>query len=87
MTALRDLKIIGQIAARAVTLYQSHGEAIERKTVYMDITIAHHSNPLRLDDLLAADDFNFAHDIAGINRHLDHATGKLDGRFLPRFTA
>ncbi len=41
--------------------------------------------PLRLADLLAADDFNFAHDVFGIMRHIDRRTGRLDNHFVPRF--
>ncbi len=36
--------------------------------------------------LLKANDFNFIHDMAGINQHLDHDTGELKNGFLPRFT-
>jgi hypothetical protein len=41
--------------------------------------------PLKLRDLLMADEGNFAHDICGIRRHIDRTTGKLGGCFLPRF--
>lgn len=53
----------------------------------MDITATHRNgNPLRLGDLLAADGFNFAHDLGGICRHLDRDTGKLMNHFRPRFS-
>lgn len=52
----------------------------------MDITATHANGcPLKLAELLAADDFNFSHDVAGIYRHLDRTTGKLLDCFLPRF--
>lgn len=52
----------------------------------MDLTAAHANGcPLRLRDLLDADDFNFAHDLYGIDRHLDRTTGKLTDMFRPRF--
>lgn len=51
----------------------------------MDISAVYLHCPLRLADLLAADDFNFAHDLAGIQRHINRETGKLEGFFLPRF--
>ena len=35
--------------------------------------------------MLAADDFNFGHDVFGIYRHLDRTTGKLMNCFVPRF--
>lgn len=43
--------------------------------------------PLRLDELLVADLGNFGHDVAGIRRHLNRETGKLENCFLPRFAA
>ena len=53
----------------------------------MDFTAVHaNGNPLRLADLLAADDFNFAHDAFGIARHLNRTNGQLENCFLPRFT-
>lgn len=57
-----------------------------RLEMQMDI-IACHANgcPLRLDDLLAADDFNLLHDVLGISRHIDRSTGRLTAIFRPRF--
>jgi hypothetical protein len=40
---------------------------------------------LRLEDLELADDFNFTHDVLGIERHLDRHTFKLGDCFMPRF--
>lgn len=57
----------------------------ERLDCSMDISAAYVHCPLRLDDLLAADNFNFAHDVAGIKRHINRKTGKLESCFLPRF--
>jgi hypothetical protein len=42
--------------------------------------------PLRLADLLKADDMNFAHDIFGIRANLNRDTGKLDNCFSPRYS-
>lgn len=80
--------IIRQIAERAVALAKANkGQRRHPLDIQMDIEAVHcNGNPLRLADLLAADDFNFAHDILGIGRHLDRETGKLGGCFLPRFT-
>lgn len=51
----------------------------------MDITATHANGcPLDLDKLLAADKFNFAHDVGGIRKHLDRNTGQLRDCFLPR---
>ena len=53
----------------------------------MDLSATHAVTPLRLGDLLAADDFHFAHDVFGIMRHIDRRTGRLDDHFVPRFCA
>lgn len=95
--------VIRQIAARAMGLEGLRNEdRVERcgntgrlrrvrvtpLDIQMDVTATHcNGNPLRLDDLLAADDFNFAHDIYGIRRHLNRGTGKLENCFSPRFSA
>lgn len=75
-----------EIATRAVELSLKHGVRRDVRDIQMDI-IATHANgcPLDLDRLAAADDFNFAHDVFGIERHIDRATGKLTRCFLPRF--
>lgn len=52
----------------------------------MDLEAVHcNGTPLRLGDLAIADDFNLAHDVFGIARHLDRSTGKLLDCFVPRF--
>ena len=51
----------------------------------MDISAAHKSQPLDIDRWLAADDFNFMHDLIGIHNHINRETGKLENSFLPRF--
>jgi hypothetical protein len=53
--------------------------------VEMDISATHAHCPLRLEELRDADNFNFGHDMAGIQQHLNRQTGKLEGFFLPRF--
>jgi hypothetical protein len=81
-----DAPIIRAIADRAVWLARKNGVRYRRMDACMDITACHANDvPLRLAELLAADDFNFAHDIFGILQHLDRRTGKLGGCFLPRF--
>lgn len=76
---------IHQCANRAVTLYAKYGRKIDKLDTQMNLS-ATNANGCKLDfdKLLAADDFNFMHDITGINRHLDRETGKLGGCFLPR---
>ncbi len=90
MDAARDaaLAIIQRIADRAVALYAEHDVRVDRQDVLMDITSCHFGGQkLRLDDLLAADNVNFIHDVAGINRHLNRETGELMNCFSPRFSA
>lgn len=83
-----ELLLISAIADRAMKLPWPEGMEPERIHIMMDITATHlNGQPLRLADLLDSDDFNFAHDIAGIRKHLNRETGKLDGCFLPRFSA
>lgn len=44
-------------------------------------------NPkLDLDAIMNADDFNFSHDVFGIERHMDTETGKIANFFRPRMT-
>lgn len=85
-----ERELIEQIAARAVQMMKAHRHAKEMRTrteVEMDLCATHASgNPLRLADLLAANDFNFAHDVFGIERHLDRDTGQLLDFFSPRFS-
>ena len=81
-TTKEDTALILKIAERAVKLLGT--DLIDTA---MDITAVHvNDTPLRLNDLLNADDFNFAHDINGINGHLNRETGKCIKGFLPRFS-
>ena len=83
----KDAKLIHEIAKRAVRLARRDGVHYDFMDADMDLTATHaNGNPLRLADLLAADDGNFGHDVFGIRRHLDRNTGKLGGYFLPRFS-
>lgn len=61
-------------------------EGCRRIRWHMDLIATHNSNPLDLERLLAADDFNFIHDVYGIARHIDRETGELGGCFSPRFS-
>jgi len=84
-----DSDVITQIAERAAALDRKHnGRHAMGKTHHrMNITACHaNGNPLRLNDLLAADDFNFAHDVFGIDRHINRLNGKLENFFSPRFS-
>lgn len=77
-----EIAIIQAIVARAVQRKPNIGFL----SLEMDITACHcNGYPLRLQDLLEADDFNFAHDVFGIRANIDRSTGELENCFLPRF--
>jgi len=83
-----DAALIEQIVDRHEALFQRlfPAQPFDRLSASMDLTATHLNGcPLRLKDLLEADDFNFAHDVGGIARHIDRSTGQLTRCFLPRF--
>ncbi|WP_414462924.1 hypothetical protein [Hyphomicrobium sp. DY-1] len=84
----REEKLVRRVVTRAVALAADHGEKLDHLSTTMDLhaTIAN-GCPLDLDRLLAADNFNFLHDVFGISRHLDRETGKLQNHFRPRYAA
>ena len=51
----------------------------------MDIEAANNDIPLKLNDLLMADNLNFNHDIIGICNNINRQTKKLDNYFVPRY--
>ena len=85
----KDAAIIGKIAARAMKELPKSVTWMASEIDYsMSVTACHaNGNPLRLADLLAADGFNFAHDVLGIHRHVSRKTGQLENQFSPRFSA
>jgi len=58
---------------------------MDRMSLIMDLHYCDMATPLDLDGLLATDDGNFIHDVAGIMRHFNRNTRKLDNCFYPRF--
>lgn len=78
----KEYKIIRKIAQRAVRELKIR----DRIDFEMDIVATHCNGcPLRLKEFMEADDFNFFHDIIGIQNNLNRKTGKLEGFFVPRF--
>lgn len=80
--------LLRQAAQRAAAMDVEANAAQSRRFIEweMDFTATHANGcPLDLKRLLAADDFNFAHDAFGIARHLNRETGQLENHFLPRF--
>lgn len=79
---------IDRIVSRAERLGLLRDEPGAHMTLGMDITATHANGcPLDLAGLLDAEDFDFAHDVAGIQRHIDRRTGALLDCFLPRYAA
>jgi hypothetical protein len=83
-----DARLIQKIVQRAEKLFaelQAPGH-FNRMSATMDLICAHMVNPLKLEELLAARDGDFAHDVFGIFRHIDRSTGELGDGFSPRYT-
>jgi hypothetical protein len=84
---LEERALICGIAKRFISLLKNMGQT-EQISIAMDLTATHTNGcPLRLKELSESDDFNFLHDVIGINQNLDRNTGKLMNCFRPRFAA
>jgi hypothetical protein len=59
----------------------------DKLSFIMDLECAINEFDLRLNDLLNADNFNFSHDIYGIQNNLNRETKEFENCFLPRFSA
>lgn len=77
-----DLEIVNKIIERAENMNLLGSD---RVSLLMDINIAHKTFNLRLNDFLEADDFNFSHDIVGIQNHVNRESKTMEDFFLPRF--
>ena len=74
-----EFTVVIKIAGRAV----SGDSNLNFMKVEMDLTATHANGcPLRFDELLNADDFNFWHDIYGIADNINRDTGKLENFFF-----
>lgn len=80
-----DIYTITRIVERAEALNLFDRISYPRMTMVMDLAATDGSIGMDFDALLAADDFNFAHDMGGIARHVNRKTGQLEDCFLPRF--
>lgn len=81
-----ETALIASIAERAIALFKDAGIKQTQMDTCMDLSACIANGcPLKLSELLAADDFNFMHDVAGVRRHLNRTTGLLEDCFLPRF--
>jgi hypothetical protein len=77
-----EMLLIVDIAKRA----EEHGALqYDRMSLIMDIETAHEQFKLRLNELLAADDVNFLHDIVGIQNNIDRKKKEIGNCFVPRY--
>ena len=83
MSNKEDMILISKIVKRGLPLMKDHYISILDMT--MDIDAANNDIPLKLNDLLNADDLNFTHDIIGIYKNINRNTKKLDNCFIPRY--
>jgi hypothetical protein len=81
-----EMATIRQIARRAVKMAKTTGYEIDYQNMEMDITACHISNPLKLYELVSADDGNFGHDVFGIRKYINRENGELTDCFSPRYS-
>lgn len=82
-----DCMILTQVIGRWRSLCAREGNEIDVKSARMDMEAANGVNgnePLDYGKLMDFDDADFVHDMAGIARHMDRATGQLMNHFVPR---
>ena len=78
-------QLIVKIAHRAYDMQKQRRIYINARDLEMDLTATHANGcPLDLEKFLGAPDFDFLHDVFGIQDHIDRRTGKLLNCFLPR---
>ena len=71
--------------AEAFNLLAGKGR-LDRMSASMDLTACHLNGcPLKLQALLDSEPGDFRHDVFGIFKHIDRATGELTRCFLPRY--
>ena len=79
-----DFMTMAKIAERAE---QKGLIPFDRLSMIMDLELATEAFNLRLNELLQADDFNFAHDIIGITNNINRQTKTFENCFLPRYAS
>ena len=83
-TTEEEFELIKKIASRADQIYRGWGMC----KIMMDIETTHCNGcKLRLSELLEANEFDFCHDVSGIDANLNRETGELENCFLPRYAA
>ena len=82
------MQLEAKIARRAAGMAANAGWNYPILDATMDVDACHNNDcPLKLQELLEADDFNFAHDVFGIRANIDRTTGKLQNCFVPRYAS
>jgi hypothetical protein len=80
-----DAALIRAIVERVKHTARKFDQHIPLLRLEMDLTATHASGcELDLPALLTASDYNFWHDICGVNAHINRVTGKLLDCFAPR---
>lgn len=81
----RQAELVKKCVKRAMRLAEREDIEYDAIDASMDLT-ACHANGCKLDfkKLFDFPHSDFGHDVFGIRRHLDRATGKLGSNFLPR---
>lgn len=78
--------LINAIVNRAIDHPSFKSNSDTQLGLNMDISAVHCNGcRLRLKDFLEGDDFDFFHDIYGIQKNLNRTTGRLESIFYPRF--
>jgi len=83
--SFKSTKEEAELVQKIVERAQSLDKDLDALSLTMDLLATHATDtPLDFTRMLEADNFNFAHDVYGIMRHLNRRTGKLENCFLPR---
>ncbi|KVZ18619.1 hypothetical protein WT88_29495 [Burkholderia stagnalis] len=80
---------IGLVASRYQAMRKDMGlTPVDMLDLHMDLTACHANGcPIDWEKLNGADDVTLAHDVGGIQRHINRRTGKLEDCFLPKCAA
>jgi hypothetical protein len=88
MNIREENTLIWQIGQRAEMMFAKHGADVMGAYIASEVKIVHNEIcKLRLQELLVADEGNFAHDICGIHANIDILDGSFRNGFSPRFAA
>lgn len=85
MVDQKHIDLIIEIVDRGYQTMKMSGYYLNELDMMMDIESTNQNCPLRLQELLDADDLNFYHDLTGIHKNLNRKTKKLENCFVPRY--